>query len=436
MLPSDDTPQHRIQEELPGRGQEGQVGMASTGFHAGKHRLLANLVALASIAAGLATARTWTDIEGRKLEANYVSSTETHVTLELANGRKSTLPMARLSEADREFARAAAESGEPTAPEKQEKPGTNPDAEETLNFDAPWPQTVRFAADPEIAVISEDKDAKRYVYESANYRFICDVRLAKQVVKGFAIMFEATHDYCRALPLAITGGGKTYGKYETLLFETKESYVQAGAPPMSAGVFISGRNLVMVPLTSLGVRQVGSGYMLDRDQSNGTLIHEITHQLTPGSYFSEGAMGWFSEGLAEYTTATPYRSGSFKVKSNFDDIVAYATAFGKDDQRGRGLGTEIKAPPLKDYMLMSYENFTGGDANFNYGFGLLLTTYFLHLDGKGDAARMKEFLKALRAGKKGQDAIDVLLDGRSYDQLQDDVAKGWKSKRITIQFGN
>jgi hypothetical protein len=283
--------------------------------------------------------------------------------------------------------------------------------------------------------VEENEADSRFVYESSNYRFICDVRLSRQVVKGFAVMFEATHDYCRALPLALSGGIRKDGKYNILLFETKDSYIEAGGPPESAGVFISGRNEVMVPLVSLGVRQVGSGYMLDRDKSNGTLIHEITHQLTPHQYYEEGAMGWFSEGIAEYTTATPYRSGKFKVKSNFDEIVAYATAFGGDDTEGRGLGTEIKAPSLKEFFLMDYDDFTGGEANFNYGFGLLLTTYFLHLDGEGDAVRKKSFLKALRAGKKGQNALDTLLDVRSFEEMENQISKAWKRKGIEIKFG-
>ena len=47
---------------------------------------------------------------------------------------------------------------------------------------------------------------------------------------------------------------------------------------------MSGKEAVFVPLTSLGVRPVGSGYMLDRKKSNKTMPHELTHQLTPSSY--------------------------------------------------------------------------------------------------------------------------------------------------------
>lgn len=376
-------------------------------------------------------ARTWTDVNGRKLEGKLVASDDREIVVRLENGKNVTIQRIRLSKEDLDFLdNEAEESGdEEDAKLAEEKP-----AAPLENFDAPWPENIRFTENPEIRIVTEDAENKEFVYESTNYRFICDVRLSKQVVNGFSVMFEATHDYCRALPLALSGGVKNDGKYHILLFETKASYIKAGGPPESAGVFIPGRNVVMVPLSSLGVRPVGSGYMLDRDQSSGTLIHEITHQLTPRPYYSEGSMGWFSEGIAEYTTATPYRNGKFKVKSNFDDIVAYATAFGKDNSRGRSLGTEIKAPSLKRFFLMDYDDFTGDNANFNYGFGLVLTTYFLHLDGEGDAARIKQFLKALRAGDEGQDALDVLMDGRDYAEMEEAITKGWKRKGIDIEF--
>ena len=382
------------------------------------------IVAATMILAYAASARTWTDVQGRKLEADLVSSNGTEVTLKLDSGKTVSIPLAKLSGEDRKFLSEQADKDD----------GAQAADKESLNFNQPWPDNVKFDEDPRIETVLEDGDAKRFVYESASFRFVCDVRLSKQVVKGFAVMFESTFAYCRALPLAITGGVKTDGKFQILLFEKKEDYVAAGGPPSSAGVFMGGKQVVMVPLTSIGVKQVGSGYMLDRDVSNRTLVHELTHQLTPRPYFGPGAMGWFTEGIAEYVAATPYRQGRFKVKSNFDDIVAYATGYGKENDGGRALGQEIMAPSLKDYFQMPYSAFTGTDANFNYGLALMLTTYFLHLDGEGDAARMKQFLKALRDGKKGQEAIDVLLGGRSYQEMEEAISKGWRRKGVKIEF--
>lgn len=411
-------------------------------------------------------ARDWTGTNGKVIKgAKVITHTELDVTFLLANGKTVKVPLTRLSIKDRGYLSDSTPGDYPEDDEDgdEEKGGAENEGnaaaadDENLNWDDPWPDLVALIDKPTITVVTEDK---KFIYESDHYRFTCNVRLNGSVVSNFSTMFEATRVYCRALPLAVSGGIKNNGKYDIFLFETKQQYVEAGGPPSSAGVFMrrGNKSYIMVPLTSLGVRKVGSGYMRDRDKSNGTLVHEITHQLTPGPYFSPGARGWFSEGLAEYLTSTPYRSGRFKVKSNFDDIVAYATAYGKKDTRGRALGEEFTAPALVDFMTMPYSQFAGGDANFNYGLGLVLTTYFLHLDGEGDGARMKEFLKELRKpmskkerdeeralergsakglqriGAHGRRALDKLLDGRTFEELQDDITAGWRRKRVKIKF--
>lgn len=369
-------------------------------------------------------ARQWTDVEGRTLQAEFVSAGADDVTVRLPDGRTASLPITRLSEEDRQFVRMALKS------HKAAKGGVD----EPLNFDAPWPSDVRLAGDPQIRTVLEDKENRKFVYESAHFRFVSDVRLSKQVVRSFSVMFECTYEYCRALPLAISGGVRTDGLFQILLFEKKEDYFKAGGPRGSAGVFATGLHAVMVPLESLGVRKVGNGYMLDRNASNRVLVHELTHQLTPLEYLQNGANAWFIEGLAEYVAATPYRPGVFRVKSNFDDIVEYATGYAKDDKQGRAMGREFSAPPLRKFMLMSYRDFTGNNANFNYGFGLLLTTYFFHLDGKGTGDGIKGFLKAIRSGKSGAKAMESLLAGRTFEQLQEDFAKAWKRKGLKITF--
>ena len=189
----------------------------------------------------------------------------------------------------------------------------------------------------------------------------------------------------------------------------------------------------MVPLTSLGVRPVGSSYMLDRDKSNKTLPHELTHQLTPEAYFKPGAMGWFSEGLAEYVAVTPYRSGGFAVRGNQKEIVDYATGYGTKDRGGRALGTKIQLPSLRTFMMQSYEGFLESP-QLNYGCGLLITNYFLHFDGAGDGKRIKAFLKALHEGVSGEEALKILLDGRTFEALEDDIVKSWGRKGVDFIF--
>ena len=372
--------------------------------------------------------RVWTDDQGRKVKAVLASIENGSALLLLPDGRELPYPLAKLSKIDQAFIKKYGLDGH-----EEETPDGNIEEPVIDNFNDPWPDRVTFEGDPEIVTVTESPEESTFIYESANYRYNCDVRLSNSVVKGFAVLFEATHQFTRALPLAINGGKKIDGKYQIFLFETEESYNKAGGPPGSAGVFIGGKNIIMVPLTSLGVRPVGSGYMLDRDKSNKTLPHELLHQLTPRRYYAKGAVGWFTEGLADYIGVTPYRSGSFNVKTNFKPIVDHVTAYGKDGNGGRAIGEEINLGPLKKFMLMPYSEFLA-NPQVNYGCGLLITNYFFHMDREGDAARIKKFLQALNAGKQGEAALEVLLDGQTWLELEQDIAKAYSRKGVDFTF--
>ncbi|MEY2916232.1 MAG: hypothetical protein RL454_1161, partial [Actinomycetota bacterium] len=77
--------------------------------------------------------------------------------------------------------------------------------------------------------------------------------------------------------------------------------------------------------------------------------------------------------------------------------LEYVTGYGTKNKNGRALGTKIRMPDLKSFMLMDYASFQE-QPQLDYGCGLLLTTYFLHMDG--------DLLSALRGPE------DLCLDGR------------------------
>lgn len=418
-------------------------------------KAIACFVVLSCLLLGFSAAvelRTWTDVQDRKFEATLLRLEGKNAVLQRKDGREVRYPLGKLCAEDVKYIeenRASLSSETPgkSAGPSAEKPGksTAPSGEmpgknkvesgKEFNFESAWPQTIKVSDDPEITTVEESPENKRFIYESANYRYVCDVRLTKAVVRGFALRFEATYQFCRSLPLAINGGAKAGGKQQILLFKEKDDYVKAGGPAGSAGVFISGRGVVIVPLTSLGVKPFGSGYMLDRGKDNDTLSHELTHQLTPKAYFKKGARGWFSEGLAEYVATTPYQLGTFHVHNNQKEIIEYVTGTGSKNQGGRSLGTRIKLPPLKSFMLQDYDSFLK-QSQLSYGGALLLTDYFFHMDGDGDGKRIKAFLKALQENQDGEKALEQLTDGRSFEKLQADFAKAWKHKGIDFTFAS
>lgn len=369
--------------------------------------------------------RTWMSKEGIEMEGRLVSIYGDQVTLELRETRKQiTAHILGFSKEDQEHLSSIREAQEL----ERRKP----------NWEDPWPGNITAPEDLEIVDEGGEPGSDKFVYLSPHYRFISDVRLSKSVVRGFARLFEATHASMEALPLYFLRARDSdpTKRHPILLFETREAYFKNGGPPGSAGVYIGGRTggVIMVPLTSLGVKPLGSGYTRDRTKSNKTLPHELVHQLTDFVYYAHGSRGWFTEGLAEYVAVSQMSDPRFNFQTNLDEIEAYAAGFGKDGDGGRALGEEIRLPDLQAFMLQPYSRFTE-NANFNYGVGLLVTTYFLHLEDEGSRKNIVAFMKAMREGKSGEELLKVLLAGRTWKELSDDISEKWRSKGVKIRFG-
>ncbi len=161
-----------------------------------KYRLLILFLATVATAMSHHLERVWTDEKGRKTKAELLKIENNCAVLRMPDGRELPFPIEKLSKIDRAFLEKfnlETHDDEPTEGGEEAKPGEN--------FDAPWPSRVSFKSDPEIIIVEENKDEKKFIYESANYRYNCDVRLSKSVVKSFAVMFEATHQFVRELPL-------------------------------------------------------------------------------------------------------------------------------------------------------------------------------------------------------------------------------------------
>ncbi len=376
------------------------------------------LAGMMFIASAPVDARIWTNTLGRTFEAEFSRLDGNKAIFALPNGRQFSMLIAELSDRDQ----AQLSGGGKTLQNEVV----------AASFGKPWPRDVRLDGPVGCKIISEDSATRRYIYESPGYRFTSDSRITDDALRHFAVMFEATRKYAKELPISLGGVSQRGGKLDILLFGTKQAYVRAGGPPDSAGVFTKG--VVIVPMESLGLKDVGTGFSLDIKRHNKVLVHELAHQLTPKGYFSSDSNGWFSEGLAEYIACTPYTWGYFCPDIHGNVVKAYATAHGIDETEGRAIGSEIVAPQLRSFFLMPYGSFSGENANFNYAMGLLLTYYFFHMEDGGKATRITKFLQGLHAGQSGEAALLPLLGGSTYEKLETDITTAWACKGVNIRF--
>ena len=368
--------------------------------------------------------RTWTSTDGRKIEAAFVSATADAVKVRMANGSTFDVPLARLSAEDQAFIKtqASAATGEKTSAALKE-----------------WPRTISLADKPEVVVVREDEEKREFVYRSPHYEFVCDSKLGSNVVREFGRMFEATYELNCQLPLDLKPKPERLREiFQARLFTNKADYMDAGAIEGSAGVYMSGKKALMVPLSSLGVRLVGSRVTLEQNpnaQDNGTLIHEITHQMM--NHWLPVLPTWFIEGSAEYVEMLEYNSnGKFSLIGLNRQVKAYA------DNMGRGNKTFMMIN-LEELMTIDGRRWAealgkDGMALENYGSAGLMTYFFYHLDGKGDAANMIAFLRELENVKTDAESDNAvkkhLLRERSYELLADEVKKACRKEGVTIEF--
>jgi hypothetical protein len=346
------------------------------------------------------------------------------VKIRLANGSTFDVPLSRLSAEDQAFVKT--------------QTGGAPAGSAPVTALKEWPRTLSLADKPEIVVVREDDEKREFVYRSPHYEFVCDSKLGANVVREFGRMFEATYELNSQLPLDLKPKPERLREiFQARLFTNKADYMDAGALEGSAGVYMSGKKALMVPLSSLGVRMVGNRVSLESNSSddNGTLIHEITHQMM--NHWLPVLPTWYIEGSAEYVEMLDYNSnGRFSLIG----LNRLLKAYGASMSRG---SKEFQMIDLEELMNIDSRTWAAalakdGMAQQNYGSAGVLTYYFYHLDGAGDAKNIIAYLRAvegLRSEKEGENAIKQhLLRERSYAQLAEDVKKALRKEGLDVTF--
>jgi hypothetical protein len=381
--------------------------------------------------ADASASRTWTDVNGRSLEGSLVQALTDTVKVRIKSGAVVSLPLVTLSQADQDFVaknKDAIPKAGSTAPPAA---ATKPLAAATTQAGTTWPQKVVLKELPEITIVKEDDATSEFIYQSPHYEFRSPKRLGGAVVKEFARIFEVTYQTNWALPLNFKPEPeKGRDRFLCNIYETYDDYIKAGGLDGSAGVYMGGKDFIAVPLKSLGVKVFGKKLVLERGEDNGTLIHEITHQMM--NHWLGKLPTWYIEGAAEYVRMAKYERGNMSF-ANSDKLF-------QEFLEGRGGGKSYTMVSLQKLMTMDGETWSaalgkGGGAGRNYGSAGALTFYFYHCDDKGDGQHMIDCIAAIGKGDNPIKAVTQhLLRDRTYAQLQEDVEKGLRKKGVKISW--
>lgn len=382
------------------------------------------LLPLCGLAQAPSAVRTWTSTDGKKIEATFLGSDAAGVKIRLANGTVFTVPLNRLSAEDQDY---ITQQSKPTASE----PGGPASALKA------WPRTLALDEPPQPKVITEDSEKKEFVYESEHYEFRCDSKLGTNVVKEFSRIFEATWLLNCKLPLDLKPAPEEgQEKFTALLYTNKSDYLANGGLTGSAGVYQRGKKALSVPLSSLGVKMVGSRVSLEKtsDHDNATLIHEITHQMM--NHWLPKLRTWFIEGSADAVAMLEYQRGRFSLIQTKQHVQEYLRRRGSDGKNFTMLDPD-ELFSIDGQAWSSALTSVRGQASQNYASAALMTAFFYYLDGEGDAAHVIAYLRELENGKRDAepDAFKKhLLRERSMDQLKDEMKKAFRKEGIALSF--
>ena len=363
------------------------------------------------------------------MEAAFVALEGDAVKVRLANGSTVDVPLARLSAADQTFAKSQTAA-----------PATTATAPGEIAASKIWPRSFSLPDRPEVVVVKEDTEKNEYIYRSPHYEFQCDSKLGSNVVREFGRIFESTWMLNCMLPLDLKPQPEKLREiFLARLFTNKSDYMEAGGIEGSAGVYMSAKKALMVPLQSLGVKMVGSRVSLENnsDDDMATLIHEITHQMM--NHWMGRLPTWYVEGSAEYVELLEYkRNGGFSLIGLNRQLQGYAKRMNYS-----GGGKSFTMIDLEELMNIDFARWAAalgkdGAATENYGSAGLLTYYFYHLDGNGDAANIIAYLREIenvKSNEEEQAAVKKhLMRERTYAQLGEDVKKALRKEGIDISF--
>lgn len=369
--------------------------------------LVVGAASLGLVSVGLGSdLRTWTSIDGRTLEATLVDVDESTVRLRLKNGKVAEVLLDRLSPEDRAHIEG----------KRKRVQGITVKS---------FPEETRA---PEVIKIEGGPRA----FLTPNFRIETDQGVSKGFVGEAARVFEGTLAAIRGLPLGLEPKPPEGMDRYQALFVSREAFDRAVASRMApsteprlpgmrqprtkvAGVYSPGEREVVVPFSSLGVIQEGSGYALRRTTDTSSLIHEITHQVMHD--WLAIAPAWFCEGMAEYLSAVRSEGGRFDFKS-----VELGLKESLIENFGVSPGEPIPVIHPADLLQMSSEAWRG--EMDDYRSALLLIYFFMHLDQPNQpGASLAGFLHLLGEGEAeaGQFVVD-------YNQL---VAE-FESKRLAF----
>lgn len=260
---------------------------------------------------------------------------------------------------------------------------------------------------------------------SPHFQITCPVELDEEGAKRVINRYEGTWQVLNALPLDFPKvRAKSSKMFKEELAGNYEDYVRllgAAAPKhaaASSGIFFGDKTVAYC--SSLGIKEDGSVLPIKSPVSGGTVVHELTHQLT----IENSQKTWFSEGIATYMGSVPMDDEGF-----YFNLVVENLQKQKQTAAEGGYRTTVEIP----WTLKEFFNLGGEDFQDYRKIGLplyelseQLFTFFVHLDGPEGVKALQKYTDTGNPS--------ALLRKRSWKELERVYIATWAELGVDVKF--
>ncbi len=367
--------------------------------------------------AGLAQARTWTNVKGSTISAKLLSVEGEEILLLLEDGRQVKINKAILSGADIDYIQEWVNSeGSLIDNEFQLKEADD----KLVRIQDEWGKQWLKSVEPLdlVAVNQVATQQNDFVYESPNFIFQSEIEPTGIELSKLALRFEYGLKVLSALPLNIIVAKRPSRKFIVNL-----CYDEAKMDEFQG---IRDFRVSFLP-TSFQV-------LMKRDEKGKEVALNDIRPLFALTHWANQSVDrphWFVDALSYYMKLAPEKKGAV-VFDEMPQVVAKKLL--KEVKSGK-----IKLPPLRlildipsNHVVADNHHLNFQDDVYHQG-SVLILVYLVHNDQGKHLSKLIDYLKLSDEGKE-KEGRKILLEGFDIKDFQDKLIKYWKKFGVNLQF--
>ncbi|HRQ87745.1 MAG TPA: hypothetical protein PLA50_03045 [Bacteroidia bacterium] len=369
--------------------------------------------------------RKWTFADGSEIDAVLLAADAENVQFRVSGSQGvGQVKLGLLAERDRDRIRAWVESD-----------GVDGVAGFPLRLkNHRWPEQWRGGGNIPLERIGGDR------WRSPHFEILDRANVKPEALESITLICESVDGALNALPLPLpTNWGRSPDELRKIVIERKADSSEfmenrAGYWDGRTGTVHINADELLEPDLQLVVFEFDRP---EKVQRYDVIVHEVTHQSTAALVYL-GAPTWVLEGIAEYMSATQFAPAFFQFGNSHVSVRRYINKQVLGDRIVKD--RRMNAAHLELLMNRDLAEWNAvvdaGDVSglLQYNEALLLVDYFFHRDHP-DGLHFRRYLEGLLSGVPEREARDRhLMRGRSYRDLEREIADLWKPLGFTFNF--